>query len=143
MDQNTAGGLNGGFSSPDRNCVGFSRVNTRFFWNGRIAEVAYWDVQLTDAEVTALANGVSPFRIRPADLHAYWKLHGLASPEPNCATTGDTRNLTLTGAPGQADHAPVATPFAGFMGWKGTISAVAAGGPAAGLRTLAQTGVGI
>ncbi len=51
------------------------------YMSGRIAEVAIWDVALTDAEVAILALGYSPLLIRPQSLVAYWPLIGRTSPE--------------------------------------------------------------
>lgn len=39
--------------------------------NGKIAEVAIWDVGLTDAEVATLSKGYSPLFVRPASLVFY------------------------------------------------------------------------
>lgn len=43
-------------------------------YNGKTAEVAVWDVALSDAEVTILALGVSPRLVRPASLKFYFPL---------------------------------------------------------------------
>lgn len=40
-------------------------------WDGRLCEIAMWDVVLTQAEVTALASGFSPLFIRPQSLTFY------------------------------------------------------------------------
>lgn len=74
-------------------------------WEGELAEVAFWNVALTDNEIVALSRGVSPLRIRPASLLAYWPIYGLASPEPDLS--GNVNNLTLNGSPALANHAPV------------------------------------
>lgn len=81
------------------------------YFSGRIAEAAIWDVALTDVEVAVLATGVSPLRVRPANLKGYWPIFG-ASPETDYSGQGN--NLTVTGAT-IADHAPVAPQF-GFIG---------------------------
>lgn len=47
----------------------------------KIAEVGIWDVALTAEEVAALADGVSPLLIRPANLVKYVPILGTASPE--------------------------------------------------------------
>ena len=39
--------------------------------DGKIAEAALWNVELSDAEVTILALGVSPLLVRPANLVRY------------------------------------------------------------------------
>lgn len=44
------------------------------YFSGRIAEVAIWNVALTDAEVAILAADYSPLFVRPQNLVAYWSL---------------------------------------------------------------------
>lgn len=83
-------------------------------FSGRIAEAAIWNVALTDDEVLALAGGVSPTRIRPGSIQAYWPLYGTASPEPDYR---GTYNMTLNNGPTQADHAPVQVPFGHGISW--------------------------
>jgi len=73
--------------------------------DGRIAEVAIWDVALTAAEFGALAKGTSPLFIRPAGLKGYWPIWGVASPEADLSGNGN--NLSVTGTLALADHAPV------------------------------------
>jgi hypothetical protein len=41
------------------------------FLNGRCAEVAAWNVALTDAEIASLSKGFKPTRIRPQSLVFY------------------------------------------------------------------------
>ncbi len=74
------------------------------YMSGRIAEAALWSVALSDVEIAALASRVSPRRIRPESLLAYWPLWGLHSPEIDLGT--NNRQLTVTGAT-LANHAPV------------------------------------
>ncbi len=50
-----------------------SRVTDREF-DGRIAEVAIWDVILTADEAAILSKGYSPLFVRPQNLVAYWPL---------------------------------------------------------------------
>lgn len=72
---------------------------------GILAEAGIWNVALTDAEITALAQGALPRAIRPQSLVGYWPLYGLSSPEPDLS--GGRHNMSLTGTPTQANHAPV------------------------------------
>jgi len=74
-------------------------------FDGRIAEPGIWDVALSDDEIAALARGISPLRIRRSNLLAYWPLLGIDSPETDLS--GHGRNLTMTGTPARADHAPI------------------------------------
>lgn len=68
---------------------------------GLIAEVAMWNVALTDAEVSSLATGVSPLQIRPGSLVAYWPLIGNTSPEINLVSTA---TQTIQGSLSAAAH---------------------------------------
>lgn len=90
---------------------------------GRIGEVGVYNVALSDAEVAAHAGGVSLRLIRPASLVGYWPVWGVASPEPDLS--GGGRNMTLTGTPAQADHAPV-MPYFWSRPWVPTAAAAAA-----------------
>lgn len=72
---------------------------------GLAAEIALWNVILTDPEIAALGTGICPRFVRPASLVLYCPLLGLQSPEPDMS--GNQNNLTLSGAPTQANHAPV------------------------------------
>lgn len=69
--------------------------------NGRIAEVAVWNVALSDADVAALAAGADPATFTPAPV-ACW--HLLADANDSIGT----RHLTVSGATLDADH-----PFGG------------------------------
>jgi hypothetical protein len=42
-----------------------------FFFNGRLAEVAIWNIALTDDEVISLSRGFAPYLIRPSNLRFY------------------------------------------------------------------------
>jgi hypothetical protein len=65
------------------------------FFQGSIADVAFWNVALTTAEISALAKGARPSIIRPKSLSGWWPLDGLQSPEPDLS--GNAKNGTLTG----------------------------------------------
>lgn len=69
---------------------------------GDIAEVAMWNVALTDAEVASLANAIPPFLVRPASLVAYWPLIGVHSPEINLKS--NTVVQSVQGTLSQAAH---------------------------------------
>jgi len=63
--------------NPDLTGIGcYVRIGDQdwFEWNGRIAEVGFWNVALTDEEVAVLAKGYSPLFVRPQNLVAYWPL---------------------------------------------------------------------
>jgi hypothetical protein len=81
-------------------------------WYGRMAEGAIWNAELSANEVSALANGVSPSRIRGSNLVTYIPF-GIGSPDPDFS--GNGYNATLTGSPVPGDHPPVGPQF-GFDG---------------------------
>jgi hypothetical protein len=93
------------------------------YWNGDLAEAAIWTTALTANDMTALASGVSPLRVKPASLVFYAPILG-ASPEPDYTAGG--RALTLTGTT-VTSHAPVMPLFAFETGWRGAFTAVAGG----------------
>lgn len=74
--------------------------------DGALADVAVWNVKLTPAEVLALASGVRPNRIRPANLVFWAPLDGLASNEPSLAGVAPF-TATLTGTTKTASGPPV------------------------------------
>jgi hypothetical protein len=105
------------------------------FFDGLLAEVAVWNVALSSSEKDALAARVSPLRIRPASIAAYWPIFGVGSPEPSYVGAFP---MTLTNAPVVADHAPVAPPFF-IADWFGAFTAAAPGG-GVGLPVISEGG---
>lgn len=78
---------------------GFS---TNEAFNGDIAEIAVWDISLSDAEVSQLAAGTAPTSVQAGNLKMYCRLLGTTSPEPDDVGVFD---LTLNGSvPAGADH---------------------------------------
>ena len=75
------------------------------FFIGDLAECAIWDVTLTDAEMDSYHNGMSPLRIRPANLIFYAPLWG-GTIEADYSGTGNTGTLNGTPDPPKADHSP-------------------------------------
>lgn len=84
-----------------------AQADTTVRLDGKLAEVAIWNVVLTADERAALAAAVSPLLIRPASLVAYWPLIGRYSPEIEL-TNGDA--VTLTNGPTNADHCRIFYP---------------------------------
>lgn len=70
-----------------------------------VAELAIWDVALSDAELAALAKGVSPLFFRRTSLRGYWPLYGVAFPEADLS--GYANHLPQVGTVASASHAPV------------------------------------
>lgn len=112
----------------DSTAVGALDIGTTGAMTGRVAELGIWNVALTDAEVAALARGISPLHIRRANLVTYNDILGLASPEPDFS--GQGAHLTVSGTPTQAAHAPVMFPRfrLGGAGWEGAFTAAGGGG---------------
>lgn len=103
---NTASSGNLTFTTPNTAIqprIGNTAETTPRPVNGRIAEVAIWNVALTANEMIALANGTSPSQVRRSALLGYWPLWGAASPEADLS--GNRNNGTVTGAVA-ADHCP-------------------------------------
>ena len=73
------------------------------FFSGRIAEAAIWDVELTAAEVAALARRYTPLQIRPQSLVAYWPLGGRYG-QFDLDRWKSSLNMTPTNSPTWADH---------------------------------------
>lgn len=93
-------------ASIDRTQIGRQGVQNNFF-DGRLAEVAVWNIALTEAEGVALSKRFSPALIRPGSIVAYWKIIGRLSPEPNYWDGGN--NLAVTGT-AVAEHSPIIYP---------------------------------
>lgn len=87
-----------------------------FEFDGQLAEVAAWNVELTANEVAAMANGYSTARTRPGSFLGYWPILGVSDPEPDLS--GNANNGVLSGAT-SADHPPTAPPFGFDLGWQG------------------------
>jgi hypothetical protein len=116
LNGGTADGTNGGTTVPstlDRANIG-TRVysgTAADYMLGDIAAVAWFNVALTEAEITALAGGAPPLRVRPGSLVGWWELHGDDSPEPDwhpASADSGRYPMTLGNAPTKSDvHAPV------------------------------------
>lgn len=75
---------------------------------GDIAEVAMWNIALTDADVLCLSRGIHPFLVRPDSLIGYWPLIGSYSPEINLVS--NTSVLTMQGTVTQSAHCRIFNP---------------------------------
>lgn len=74
------------------------------FYDGLVAMVCVWNVQLVQGEALALAKGAHPFMVRPSAIRHFWPL----SQDGRDYGRGN-RPLTLTGAPAfSGDSPPVA-----------------------------------
>ena len=90
--------------------------------NGRLAEIALYDVALTAGEMSSLSKGVSPLKIRPASLVFYAPFMGRYSPEIEVITN---KVVTLTNAPTQSNHPRIIYPRSRWMRRFTTASAAA------------------
>lgn len=85
-------------SGLDRISAGVVDSSTQGQWlAGQLAELGWWDVALTAAEVYSLSRGISPRFIRPANLVRYEQFVGKSSPEPELIG-GAVMTLTGTAA---------------------------------------------
>lgn len=80
------------------------------YLNGRMAEAAIWNVQLTDDEIARLANGYSPLMVRPESLVAYWPLFGRAGSSGDEEGWIGATDLTQQSSPILADHPRIIYP---------------------------------
>ena len=116
------------------------------YMSGAIAEAAFWNVALSDAEVALLAKGFSPLFIRPQNLVAYWPL---IRDDDNDLIGGF--DLTAFNTPTVATHPPLIVyptiptlPFSTgiqTLSPTGIVSTEAFGSPDISLRRLGVTGI--
>lgn len=108
--------LNGGSKGTDaasltptglsRTTIGFFQENTSalFYSNITVAEMAIWNVALTDAEVLVLAGGFCPLFVRPQSIVAYCPLLGRGGSASNEEDWVGTFAMTQTNSPAFASH---------------------------------------
>lgn len=87
----------------------FNAGTTGAYFSGKIAEVGVWNIDLSPAELTMLARGVSPLLVRPASLVTYCPVYGRNSPEIDFMDSG---TFALTGTADQAAHPRIIMPAA-------------------------------
>lgn len=75
--------------------IGYFNATFGDYIGGSIAFPAIWAQALTDAQVAALASGVSPRHVYPSALIGFWPLTNGSSPE----TALNGTQLSLTGSP--------------------------------------------
>lgn len=96
-------------SGVNRTAIGVSLFTSPFSSpDANIGEAAIWNVALTDADVAALAKGVSPLLVRPSALVAYFPLVGNNSPENNLKSNSAT--MSITGALTKTAHPRILMP---------------------------------
>ncbi len=96
----------------DRTAIGAFRDSTPGgYFSGRIAEVALWDVALSDDQVAGLSAGICPLMVEPQNLVNYWPLGGMYTADDadkDRMTAGN--HLTPVNTPSTADHPPIIYP---------------------------------
>jgi len=103
-----------------------------YYFTGNIAEMAMWDVALTDAEVAVLAAGYSPIFVRPQNLVAYWpSIRGTVQSIVGSIPYAFANANGVTVEP----HPPILYPY-------GYVTPGRVGEAPATLRTLATLGAG-
>ncbi len=113
----------------DRTTIGRLGDSTpNFAFSGRLAEVAIWDVALSDDEAVMLSLGFSPLFVRPQGLVLYAPLVRDIIDRVGGLALADTNGTTV------ADHLAAIYPAAPFIG----LSAAAA--PAAATSLLPRYG---
>ncbi len=119
--------VTGTWEGLDRISIGrLGDASPSFYVSGKIAEVAMWDVALSDAEAVILSLGYSPLLVKPESLVFYAPLVGI----PSAAALNDRigglalANFNTVTA---ADHPRVFNPAPQALG----LAAAAAGAPAA------------
>lgn len=69
------------------------------FFNGRIAEVGFWNVALTSAEIASLAKGFTCNQVRPQSLVFYAPLVNLLRDEADAKTIANNGGATVANHP--------------------------------------------
>ena len=107
----------------DQITIAVSADSTPFgYVTGRVAEVAWYDVALTDAEGVILADAYSALFVRPQSLIAYHPCIGRLSPEIDPVGGFD---MALVNGPTQADHPRIIYPSAAHMRMIAAVSGLA------------------
>jgi hypothetical protein len=79
-----------------------------------VADVAMWNIVLTQVEITGLAQGQRPPTIRPASLQVYQRLDGLVLPDPGINGMVLTQTAGSSHAVAGPPYAPLSPPWPQF-----------------------------
>lgn len=108
-----AGGSNSGSGATlayDTGLAGrVGSVATANYFDGRIAEIGFWSVSLSDAELVSLAKGISPRMVRPGSLIAHWPIWALQTNDIDLSANR-VNVTTVNGTATLANHCPVGPP---------------------------------
>ena len=99
--------------------TGIGRIVTTPYVSGRIAEVAIWNVALSENEIMMLAKGIAPLRIRGQNLKGYWPLY---TSDRLIDYSGNQNTMIAVNSPVTAEPPPVRTAFGFGYEWRGAIS---------------------
>lgn len=105
-------GTVGALANHDRTAIGARMKLTPVYSNGAVAEVAIWNVALTDEEIATLAAGCSPLLVRPASLMNYWPLCDtpITFGGPEYVTSWKAWNYLTVSGSDLTDHPPIVKP---------------------------------
>lgn len=103
-------GGNKGSETSSRTPTGLDRISigragdssASHYWGGTLAEIAVWNIDLTDNEVAILATGICPLEVRPQNLVFYVPL---VRDNDNDLIGG--LSLTAYNSPTISDHPPI------------------------------------
>jgi hypothetical protein len=103
----TDGATVGGSLAPSNGVIEIAGgiASSSNYFDGKIADVAMWNVQLSTAEIAALSQGARPYQIRRPSVIFWLPMDGLQSPEPDLS--GNAFNGTLIGSPSFAPGPPL------------------------------------
>ena len=103
-----AAGVNATGTETATNSVYFgSYLGSSLWFNGKIAEFAYWNTMLEVAQIVGLSRGYSPLLFKPQSLISYHQLIGRTSPEIDLV---GGYGMTLANAPTAAAHPRIIYP---------------------------------
>lgn len=89
-------------SNLDSIIMGNGRTGTSEIFEGDVANLAIWNVALSDDEIVALAEGAHPFQFQRSSLVGYWPLDGIGTTERDLIQNRNlskTSTFTITKAP--------------------------------------------
>ena len=88
----------------DRITIGFRSFGVADPFSGSVAQVAIWNIGLSDQEIETVGNGFSPLRVNRAALVFLAPFNGTHSPETEII---GHRHLTIAGSPVQIGEPPI------------------------------------
>ena len=105
-------------TAPSRTSIGrVGRLTPAGYFSGRICEVGFWNVGLSDDEVAILAKGFSPLFVRPENLVAYYPLVRSMTQD---VVGGNS--MVAYNTPTVAEHVPIIYPVRPQIIFKKTVT---------------------